>query len=365
MAEHFLLTKACRNFPLHEIFLLTEEQVVKKLSFLRWGFEDKQVCPDCGEIAAHYPRAARRQWRCRSCARDFSITSGTPFSHRKISLRSLLHMMYCYLSAAKGKAAAEMSRETGLRWRTCWLFMCKAREVLIKNRPTEQLSGIVQMDGGYFGGKRRDANHHARRTDNAAYASIASRLEGAPTTRSKRLKQFAPGGAANARRRKNRRVIFVIRQLHREPGRGACRTVISVARSENEADAVVMARKYVAEGTVLMTDESSAFTQFNTWFDHRTVQHSVEYVNKDGTNDNQAESFYSRLRRAEYGVFHRFTPMYLLDYATEFAWREDTRRMSMREKFDSLLSQMFRGGPSRLFRGYFQGNIRQAEFLNT
>lgn len=365
MAEHFLLTKECRDLPRHEISSLTDEQVVKKLSFLRWGFEDRQVCPGCGEIASHYVRAARRQWRCRSCARDFSLTSGTPFSHHKIPLRSLLQMMYSYLLAAKGMPAAQLSRETGHRWRTCWLFMSKVREILVKNRPTEQMSGLVQMDGGYFGGKRRDVNNHARRTDNAAYASIARRIEGAPTTRSKRLKQFSPGGAANAERRKNRRVIFVIRQVHSEKGRGAYRTVISVAKSENETDAVEMARRYVTEGTVLMTDEGGAFNQFNKWFDHRTVQHSMQWVKEDGTNDNQAESYYSRLRRAEYGVFHRFVPMYLLDYATEFAWREDTRRMPMREKFDSLLSQVFRGGPSRLFRGYHQGNIRQVEFLNT
>lgn len=54
-----------------------------------------------------------------------------------------------------------------------------------------------------------------------------------------------------------------------------------------------------------MTDESGAFTQLSTWCDHRTVVHSREYVADDGTSENQAESFFSRMRRAEYGVYQR------------------------------------------------------------
>ena len=37
---------------------------------------------------------------------------------------------------------------------------------------------------------------------------------------------------------------------------------------------------------------------------------------------NQAESFFSRLRRAEIGIHHHISGRYLAGYANEMAWRE-------------------------------------------
>ncbi len=148
-----------------------------------------------------------------------------------------------------------------------------------------------------------------------------------------------------------------------EKGRGASRTIIYIANSENETDSVAFAREYVVPGSILMTDESGAFTQFSRWFNHQTVQHSLEWQNDKGVNDNQAESYFSRLRRSEYGVYHGFRPEYLTDYANEMAWREDTRRESMREKFVGLLKSVMKAGFSRWFGGYYQGNRRQTEIV--
>jgi len=39
----------------------------------------------------------------------------------------------------------------------------------------------------------------------------------------------------------------------------------------------------------------------------RRVNHSNEYVGEDGANVNQAEPFFSRLRRAEIGIHHRIS----------------------------------------------------------
>jgi hypothetical protein len=54
---------------------------------------------------------------------------------------------------------------------------------------------------------------------------------------------------------------------------------------------------------------------------------SAEYVSDEGASVNQAESFFSRLRRAEYGVHHRISGQYLYQYANEVAWREYNRRI--------------------------------------
>ncbi len=47
----------------------------------------------------------------------------------------------------------------------------------------------------------------------------------------------------------------------------------------------------------------------------RRVNHSVEYKAEDGANVNQAESYFSRLRRAEIGQHHRISGHLLYQYA--------------------------------------------------
>jgi hypothetical protein len=58
----------------------------------------------------------------------------------------------------------------------------------------------------------------------------------------------------------------------------------------------------------------------------RRVNHSVEYKAEDGANVNQAQSYFSRLRRAEIGQHHRISGHLLHQYANEAAWSEDNRR---------------------------------------
>lgn len=181
--------------------------------------------------------------------------------------------------------------------------------------------------------------------------------------RNKRRLQVTASDIANRRRRLKRRVVLVLREINPTPGMGARRTLVYIARSENELDAMKFARQYVERSTCVMTDEGVAFSPLSGWCKHLTVMHSREYVTKDGTSDNQAESFYSRMRRAEYGVHHGFRPLYLIDYAAEHGWREDNRRRSSYENFTALIKMALRNGYSRGFAGYFQGNRRLQEFL--
>ena len=53
---------------------------------------------------------------------------------------------------------------------------------------------------------------------------------------------------------------------------------------------------------------------------------------------------------------------YLYDYAQEFAWREDVRRLSEGEKLADLLARVFKNGLSKWWRGYWQGNHRPGEY---
>jgi hypothetical protein len=60
------------------------------------------------------------------------------------------------------------------------------------------------------------------------------------------------------------------------------------------------------------------------YYDARRINHSISF-HDEGTDTNQAESFFSRLRRAEIGQHHCIS-RHLNAYACEMAWREDNRR---------------------------------------
>ena len=69
---------------------------------------------------------------------------------------------------------------------------------------------------------------------------------------------------------------------------------------------------------------------------------------------NNAESFFSRMRRAEIGTHHHIAGRYLSSYASEMAWREDQRRTSNGEQYLTLAGAALRHSVSHQWKGYWQ-----------
>ena len=69
---------------------------------------------------------------------------------------------------------------------------------------------------------------------------------------------------------------------------------------------------------------------------------------------NQAESFFSRLRRAKIAIHHRIAGPYLNAYASEMAWREDHRRVSNGVQYLMAADAALKHPVSRQWKGYWQ-----------
>ena len=74
----------------------------------------------------------------------------------------------------------------------------------------------------------------------------------------------------------------------------------------------------------------------------------------DGASTNQAECFFSRLRRAEFGQHHHISGEYLGFYAGEMAWREDMRREDNGDQYERMTADALRHPKSRNWCGYWQ-----------
>ena len=122
------------------------------------------------------------------------------------------------------------------------------------------------------------------------------------------------------------------------------RQVVVVARERNgrtlpfvvkrESEGVALIRQVVAMGSVVHADEVGGWDALHAHNEMRRINHSVAF-SMDGACTNQAESFFSRLRRAEFGQHHHISGKYLGFYAAEMAWREDRRRVANGAQHDA------------------------------
>lgn len=356
MAQHFLKSSKVRDFTLADAANLTEDQAHTLFARMRWGSDTQQVCPHCGVFDQHYQRPTRRQWKCKHCLEYFSVTKNTVFQDRKLPFKKLVLGLMLFIHASAGISHHELARALDIQVKTAQTLVGKIREAIFFDRADPApFSGVVQMDGGHFGGRPRHGRVRRRNTkDLAAYveAKAAGKVERKPRSKISR---------DNLRRLQNRRVVLVLRELYPEKGQGARRTIVAVSNSENEVHAMVLAKNHIAPGALIMTDENPAYNKFSAYFDHRTVEHQIEFSTLDGINDNQAESYFSRLRKYARGVAGRIQPKYLADIATEMAWREDWRRNTSQEMLTNLLKSCFQRGLSRWWRGYWQGFNRSEE----
>ena len=316
MPQHFLLSAPARTLSLAKVLRLTDEEAFQAFKVVRWSDnEGKPYCPKCG-CTAVYEYAARRIFKCKGCEAQFSLTSGTIFASRKLALQDILGAIAIFVNGAKGHSALQLSRDLDCQSKTAFVLSHKIREAMTAETATLTLSGTVEIDGAYFGGYIRPRNQKENRRD-------------------RRLAENQSG---------KRKVVVVMRERNG-------RTLPFVFKSE--AASISMVAKRVTVGTVVHADESSAWDALHARYETKRINHSISYSDGNACT-NQAESFFSRLRRAEIGIHHHVRGRYLHAYAGEMAWREDYRRTSNGEQYLKVVGAALAHPVSRSWKGYWQ-----------
>lgn len=327
--QHYLLSAQARSLSLIEIARLSDEEAYELFKQSRWT-DGAPVCPHC-DCTDHYHIRTRKQWRCKACNHSFSVTSGTIFANHKMPLQNYLLAIALFSNCAKGMSALQLSRDLNVQYKTAWVLAHKLRESLVDVQK-EKLSGEVEMDGAYVNKHVRPFNNKTDRID-------------------RRL-------AVNQNPKK--RTVMVLRERG-EKGKGAKVTRVFVTKTENQQDTLKLALKNIDRSATIYADEHSSYDILHSALLTRRVVHAEHYVGPNGENTNQAESFFSRFRRMQYGQTHKMDNLYMDRYANEAAYREDTRRKSNGDIFSDIVTRCATSKPSRDFAGYWQGNKRQVE----
>ncbi len=322
MAQHFLLSTKARTLSLATVLRLTDAQAFETFKAIRWSDNNGEAyCPKCGCVAV-YQYTARRIFKCKGCDAQFSLTSGTIFASRKLALQDILGAIAIFVNGAKGHSALQLSRDLDCQYKTAFVLSHKIREALISETEGEKLSGIVEIDGAYFGGYVKPENRKEDRKD-------------------RRLLENRSG---------KRKCVVVMRSRNG-------RTLPHVCESEGDAVPTILER--VEAGSTIHADEGSAWDVLHSRYKAHRINHSIAFSD-DGACTNQAESFFSRLRRAEIGTHHHISGKYLHQYAGEMAWREDHRRKSNGTQYAMTVAATLAHPVSRQWKGYWQRNIKAA-----
>jgi transposase-like protein len=179
-----------------------EKLAVEFMEKQRWG--DRPACPHCGSENVYQmmdskdptKRQANFRWRCREkqCHQQFTVRIGTVFEDSRAELRHWCFAFWRAATSKKGVSALEIHRQTGLAYKTC-LFMLHRIRHAMDEQDVEPLSGIVEVDETYIGGKPRryQGSRKSRATAKCGQRSSLTLLPPLSKALSTRTWRVAPG----------------------------------------------------------------------------------------------------------------------------------------------------------------------------
>lgn len=284
---------------------MSEDEARDYLESLHWP--EGPICPHCGSlrVMALTGKSCRPGLRkCHDCRKQFTVTVGTIFERSHIALRHWVYAITRMCASKKGISAHQLHRELGITYKAAWFMFHRIRHAFKDPDPGATMTGVVEVDETYVGGKPR--KH---------------------------------GTAANPINKRGRgtKKVPVLALVQRN---GCVRTRVICDVTGHTLKSAI--RENVHPTATIMTDEHSGYKGIGADFDggHRAVNHGQgEYSRPDGTTTNTAESFFSLLKRGVYGTFHRVSKPPLHRYCDEFTFRWDHRKVSDVDRTEAAIKR--------------------------
>jgi len=270
---------------------------------LRWP-DGKVACPRCGSEKVTW-LAKPRVWKCygKHESPTFSLKTGTIFEESAIPLEKWLPAVWLLVTCKNGISSYEVHRDLGISQKSAWHLMHRIRFALHAGSFEKMLSGHVEADETFIGGKARNMHIAQRRR----------RITGTGT------KDKTP-------------VLGIM-----ERG-GKVRTIVVPNRKKKTLQTEV--NKHVEAGSALYTDFLLSYEGLEGRYAHKVVDHAVEYVNGN-THTNSLENFWALLKRTISGTYVSVEPFHLFRYLDEQAYRFNNREdMNDSDRFTFAMKQI-------------------------
>ena len=291
------------------VYFSSPDNCLDFLAELRWP--DGPVCSTCGRTDVTFV-PARRVWQCKTRHKkcQFSIKVGTIFEDSPIGLDKWLTAMWMMSSCRNGISSWEMHRALGVTQKSAWFMLHRIRLALQDGNNGGKLSGEVEVDETYIGGKAR--NMH----------------------KDKKTKKLQGKGGGSAHK------IGVQGMLERD-GQVRVRVIENAQQYTLQGNV----KEHVEPGSHLYTDEALAYFGLQANYVHDVINHAETYVNGQ-IHTNGLENFWSLLKRGLGGTYISVEPFHLFRYIDEQAFRYNHRKdesgkpLNDAERFTAAVSQI-------------------------
>ena len=264
----------------------------------RWP--DGVACPRCGSQKVLFQPKYNR-WQCggRHDLRQFTAKTGTIFEDSPLGLDKWLLAMWQVVNCKNGISSYEIARNCGVTQKTAW-FMDHRIRCALGIAPDDKLSGHVEADETFIGGKAR--NMHL----------------------SKRQRRITGTGPMD------KTAVMGILQRGDGNDHSKVRTIVVPNRRKKALQTEV--RKHVEAGAALYTDALLSYAGLAGDYAHQVIDHAVKYV--DGKiHTNGLENFWSLFKRGINGTYVSVEPFHLFRYLDEQAYRYNNRKMTDGQRF--------------------------------
>ena len=140
-----MVTEEAPNTLLDAVRYFADEDIA--LAFVvntRDDWRDGPVCPRC-EYRENSFLKTRRIWKCKGCAKQFSVKVGTIFEDSPISLTKWLPAMWMLSNDKNGISSYELARALGVTQKTAWFMLARIR-LAMQSKTFRKMGGSVEAD---------------------------------------------------------------------------------------------------------------------------------------------------------------------------------------------------------------------------
>jgi hypothetical protein len=260
-------------------------------------------CLNCGSLRVRYIQT-RRQWECREKhpKRRFSLKTGTIMEDSPLPLEKWTAALWVEVNCKNSISSWEVHRALGVTQKTAWFMLHRIRHALHVGSFDKRLSGAVEVDETFIGGrsefmhksKRRVRIHGGGPMDKTAVVGLLERHSG------------------------NKHSTIRARVFKGHPNKDSLHEII---------------HRNVQGGSELYTDTHAGYAGLGAYYAHRFVDHAEAYVKDKVVHTNGLENFWSLFKRCIKGTHVAIAPCHLFRYVDSEAYRFNNRKLDDRGRF--------------------------------
>ncbi len=262
----------------------TQDDCIAHLEAVRW--KGRPTCPYC-KSANVTPMPKERRHHCNNCNTTFSVTVGTIFHHTHLQLQKWFLAVTLILNAKKGISSRQLSRDLKVNKNTSWRIAMQIRKAMLQADERALLTGVVEMDECFIGGKPRKGNGEKPK-------------RGRGTKKTPVIGMIERGGRVKAQVAKKKDL--------------KAKSISALVR-----------RSLDTLNTTLITDEYGGYFYIGTFMEHRVIRLQRGWYVDGDKHTNNIESFWALLKRGIVGQFHKVSVRHLPRYLDEFTYRHNHR----------------------------------------